>query len=204
MQSVYLFFIFFNILFKNVAFYNIFIINYIIFFIFTYMILYIIILIIFIIIWISYNLFLYTYSKKLDLLEQIIIQRFEKRANLIPSLYQITKNYLNKHDLVFEEIMKLRKIQLNTFWEEFLLHLNNEVKIHSELNFIFKLSNDNQKLQKNYKFLLLKDLFLEQSLKIWEKVKLYRLIIKKFNKLLKYKKFTIIWFFFDIKEKHDI
>lgn len=204
MQLVYSFFIFFNILFKNVAFYNIFNINYIIFFILTCMNLYIILLILFIIIWIFYNLFLHTYSKKLWFLEQIIIQRFEKRANLIPSLYQITKNDLNKHDLVFEEIMKLRKIQLNTFWEDFLVHLHNEIKIHNELNFIFKLANNNHALDKNYKFLLLKDLFLEQSLKVWEKVKLYRSIIKKFNKLLKYKKFTIIWFFFDIKEKHDI
>ena len=37
---------------------------------------------------------------------------FQKRLNLVPSLYDISKQYISKHNEVFEEILQLKKQQL--------------------------------------------------------------------------------------------
>jgi hypothetical protein len=37
---------------------------------------------------------------------------FQKRLNLVPSLYDTSKPYISKHTEVFEEILKLKKQQL--------------------------------------------------------------------------------------------
>lgn len=153
---------------------------------------------------IIFNAFLVLFDKKLKILEKQIILLFEKRTNLVPSLYDITKQYLNKHDEVFLEILKLRKIEFNNYNEDFTTRINNETLIHHELNFIFKVSNKHVKIQKDEKFLLIRDLFLENSFEIWKKVELYKKIIKKLNNLLKIKNITIIWMFINIEKRNEI
>ncbi len=167
------------------------------------------IFIISIIIWIIiliviFNIFLILFDKKLKILEKQIILLFEKRTNLVPSLYEITKIYLNKHDEVFKEIIKLRKIEFNNYNETFIEKIHNETLIHHELNFIFKVANKHQKIQKDEKFLLIRDLFLENSFNIWKKVELYKNIIKKLNKMILLKNLTIIWLFINIEKRNQI
>lgn len=159
---------------------------------------------VFIIFIILFNVFLITFDKKLKILEKQIILLFEKRTNLVPSLFEITKNYLNKHDEVFKEIIKLRKIEFSNYNESFLEKIHNETLIHHELNFIFKVANKHQKIQKDEKFLLIRDLFLENSHNIWKKVELYKNIIKKLNKMLFLKNLTIIWLLIKIEKRKEI
>jgi NDP-sugar pyrophosphorylase family protein len=112
------------------------------------------------------NIFIYIFNKKIIGLEKSIISLFEERSNLIPSLYEVTKKYLTKHDEVFFEILKLRKNNLSNYNKGFLERINEEVIVHHEISFIFKVANKHQKIQKDYKFLLIRDLFLENSNKI--------------------------------------
>jgi hypothetical protein len=133
---------------------------------------------------IGFNIFIYLLDKKIKKLEKIILKLFEDRSNLIPSLYEVTKKYLSKHDEVFSEILKLRKKYLSKSDESFQKQVNDEIYIHHELNFIFKVANKHQKIQKDSKFLLVRDLFLENSFEIGKKMNLYKEIVKKFNNVV--------------------
>jgi len=124
---------------------------------------YTLLIVLFVILIISFNIFIILLDKKIKELEKIIIDLFDKRSDLIPSLYEITKKYLTKHDEVFSEILKLRKLKFLNSKNDFTQIIQNELNIHHELNFIFKLSNKHPKIQKNEKFLLIRDLFLENA-----------------------------------------
>lgn len=151
-----------------------------------------------------FNFFLLTFDKKLKVLENQIILLFEKRTNLVPSLYEITKEYLSKHDEVFQEILKLRNIEFANYEEDFTHRIQNEIKIHHELNFIFKVIQKHPKIQRNGKYLLVKDLFLENSAEIGKRVEFYKIIISKLNFYLIFKNFTLLGIFINIKKRNDI
>lgn len=153
---------------------------------------------------ILFNIFLILFNAKINLLEKNILLLFQERINLVPSIYEITKKYYEKHQEVFFELLRLRKIKINNWSKNFIENINNELKIHHELNFIFKIANRHPKIQKDEKFLLIRDLFLENAEKIWDKISLYKKIIKKFNYLLMFKNLTIIWIFIRISKKQDI
>jgi len=165
---------------------------------------YTLLIVLFVILIISFNIFIILLDKKIKELEKIIIDLFDKRSDLIPSLYEITKKYLTKHDEVFSEILKLRKLKFLNSKNDFTQIIQNELNIHHELNFIFKLSNKHPKIQKNEKFLLIRDLFLENASNIWDKISLYKKITKKFNNFLILKNFTIIWLFINLEKKENI
>jgi hypothetical protein len=94
-----------------------------------------------------------------------IIQLFLSRTNSIVSLYEVTLPYLEKHSEVFQEILQLRKkefnlVELSTNIEAFL---ELEAKIHHEFNFIYQVCNAHGKLQKEKKFLYVREIILEKS-----------------------------------------
>jgi hypothetical protein len=76
--------------------------------------------------------------------------------------------------------------------------------MHHEINFIFKVANKHPKIQKDSKFLLIRDLFLENSDKIGKKVNIYKTISKNFNRMISIKNLTIIGIFININEKDEI
>lgn len=141
------------------------------------------------------------FDKKIFILKNQIILNFEKRTNLIPSLFEITKDYINMHDDVFKNVLKIRKNTIFLNNNLFIEKVHYEILIHSELNFIFKILTHHPKIQKNEKFLMIKDLFIENSQKIWDKVVIYKKVIKTFNFLLNFSAFTISWLFFDLEKK---
>ncbi len=153
-----------------------------------------------------YSIFLYILKIKIQTLEKKIIFLFWKRNDLIPSIYDITKSDFIKHNTIFEEILELRKnsIYEKKLWKNMIKIINTQKLIHNELNFIFKISEKHRKLQKNYKFLYLSDIIIEQSEKIWLYLSMYKNIAKKFNKLIFYKNLTIIWLLFPINKIQNI
>lgn len=156
---------------------------------------------IFIILVFIFILYIWLLNKKINILEEKIILELEKRTNLIPTLFEITKDYISKHEEVFSEIMNLRKKEFSWYNSDFLEKINLEILIHHELNFVFKVVLKNPKIEKNSIFLIVRDLFVENSSHIWEKVELYKKIIFLYNRLLKIKNFTLIWYFFNFSEK---
>lgn len=150
--------------------------------------------------------FLLMLEKKIEKLENKIKLLFKKRSNLIPALFELSKIYIEKETEVFSEISYLRKIEFyniqnNSSFTEFM---NNERKIHYEIEFLFKVFDKKQKIQKDWKFLYLKDLIIEYSANIWNNIALYKKIITSYNFLVNFKNITIIWLIFPIYKKSNI
>jgi hypothetical protein len=91
------------------------------------------------IILIIYYIIILQLKKSIEQIEDNLQKLLKTRADLIPSLYEISKNYLIKHNNIFEEIIKLRKVQfsLNDYNVSFLEFIKNEMAINHEIRFIY-------------------------------------------------------------------
>ncbi len=167
---------------------------------------FILIFLTFLILVLLYSIFLYFFLIKIKKLEEKIKKSFFYRSDNIPSLYEVTKNFLVKHNEVFENILKLRKIEFSQKSQDFDLFwiLKNESLIHKELNFILKICKNNKELIKNNKFLYTREIIIDNSYEIWNLIELYKNIVKKFNKLIFIKNLTLIWFLIPIYKKTEI
>lgn len=160
------------------------------------------ILIVLIIIFLIFLIFLSLLKIKIQKLEKKILVQFKEKNNQIPSIYEITKPYLNKHEEVFKEILTLKKKEFyeNSFYTSLLEKTKTYKLIHNELDFIFRVCNKHPKIHKNAKFLFVKDIILEKSTQLWDNLILYKNIIKKFNKMIVIKNMTIIWLLIPIEQ----
>ena len=158
------------------------------------------------ILFIFYIVFLYLLKSKIEKFEIKIIKQFKEKNNQIPSIYEITRKYLNKHDEIFKEALKLKKRDFweNGFYNKLSQKLNTYKLIHNELNFIFKVCNKHQKLNKDWKFLYIRDLIIEKSKDLGNDIIKYKQIIKQFNRMIVIKNLTVIWLLFPIEKKETI
>lgn len=166
----------------------------------------IIIYCILIVLWIFY-IYLYLLSVKINKLEEIIKKAFLKRTNTIPSVFELSKNHINKHEEIFKEIIRLKKIEfsLNSkAWVKMYEIINIEWLIHHEIDFIFKICNKHDKLLQDWKFLYIRDIIIKHSFDIWKYINIYKEIVLIFNKIIRYKNLTIIWFLLPIESIDEI
>jgi len=155
---------------------------------------------------ICFIIFILILKKKISILENKIRNIFQSRNNLIPALYQVTQNDLVKHDDIFNELLKLKKIDFSehTFYSNIHRTLDTQQKIHKEMDFIFRVCHKHQKLIKDYKFYYIKELIFARIWELWESIGLYKMITKKFNTLIFLKNITIIWLLIPIQKKEEI
>jgi len=155
---------------------------------------------------IIYYIFLKFYENKINLLEEKIKKLFSERTALIPWVFEISNIFLTKHDEIFHEILNLRKMEFSQANNNIPLSeiMSTKKLIHHEINFIFKVCNKHPKLIKEWNFIYLRNLIIKKSSKIWKEVKKYKMVTKKFNKLIFYKNLTIIWLLFPISKKVKI
>lgn len=153
-----------------------------------------------------YYLFLKYYENKINNLEKEIKNLFLERTNLIPSVFEVSNDFLNRHNDIFHEFLNLRKIEFSQANNNLELNSILETKklIHHEINFIFKICNKHPKLIKEAKFIYLRNLIIQKSEEIWNNLEKYKIAISIFNKLIFYKNITIIWIFFPISKKIKI
>ena len=151
-------------------------------------------------------IFLYLLESKIERFERKIIKQFKEKNNQIASIYEVTKKYLNKHDEIFEESLKLKKRDFweNTFYNKINQKLNTYKLIHNELNFIFKVCNKHPKLNKDWKFLYIRDIIIEKSNNLGKDINKYKHIIKNFNRMITIKNITVIWLLFPLEKKENI
>lgn len=155
---------------------------------------------------IAYFSFLYFFHLKIDLLWKKIYYLFQKRIQLISSLYEVSKHDIIKSDEIFTEIIEL---SLQNFWKysenkNFIKHMYLQQKIHKELDFIFRVSMKHPKLIKNYKFYYIKEEIFSTTWKISENIELYKNMSQKFNFFQKCKFLTLIWIIIPIQKKEEI
>jgi hypothetical protein len=159
-----------------------------------------------ILVFLIFFIFIYLLKIKIEKFEGKIIKQFKEKTNQIPSIYEVTNKYLNKHDEIFKEAIRLKKKDFseNNFYCSLIEKLNTNELIHNELNFIFRVCNKNPKLNKDWKFLYIKDNIINISYEIGNNVRLYKKIVKQFNTIIIFKNLTIIWLLFPIKYRKNI
>ena len=155
---------------------------------------------------IAYYAFLYWYDYKLRRLEYMILQSFGKRTNIIPALYEVTRDVLVKHDQVFAQSLQLRKQEFAKLATSTNLHqfIELEVSIHKELNFIYKVCSKHPKMMRNNKFIYLREMLIDRSSEIGYRLERYKKQIQTFNKLIFIKNLTVIGLFVPISKKMEI
>ncbi|NDK07896.1 hypothetical protein EOM39_01460 [Candidatus Gracilibacteria bacterium] len=156
-------------------------------------------LIIFIILLLSlfiYYFYLLNLNKKINKIEINIQKLLQNRADTIPGLYEISKEYLIKHSKVFEEAIKLRKLQfsLNEYSVSFIEFIKNEIAINHEFSFIFSICTKNKKLSEIKKFKYIKKLIIEKNQKIGIEIENYKKTISLLNNLIIIKNYTVLGF----------
>lgn len=150
--------------------------------------------------------FLYFFQRKLHLLENTIISIFQTRSDILPGIYEISKEYLTKHNDIFRESLTLRKTEFsmieNGVWLNEIIEL--ESHIHHEINFIFKVCNKHPKLLKNGNFIYIRETIIQRSHKLWEMIQLYKTMTEKYNFLIHIKNYSLIGLLLPFSKKINI
>jgi len=165
---------------------------------------YAIILSVIILFW--YILFLLFIKNKISKLEKFILQKFKEKNNLIPSIYEVTKKHINKHEEIFNEILILKNKDYSESLYLFnLLERSRTYKlIHKEFDFILRVCSKHNKLEKNDKFTMIKEEIIDKSHCVWENIIKYKKAVKIFNKLINIKNITIVWLLIPINKINSI
>lgn len=144
---------------------------------------------------ISLYIYIFILKFKIKKLEIKIRKSLNTRTNLIPIIFEVTKWLLNKHDEIFKEVIKLRKMEFVSINMEDDLEniLNIESLIHHELNFIFKICDKNKDLEKNEKFLYVKELLSDKNLEISENIEIHKKASIIYNNFINIKNITWFW-----------
>jgi hypothetical protein len=129
------------------------------------MIFFIITLSILFIILISFYIIILKLKESIEQIEDNLQKLLKNRADLIPAIYEISKNFLVKHNNIFEEVIKLRKVQfsLNDYNVSFLEFIKNEMAINHEIRFIYSICTKNKKLNSLKKFNYIKNLIIDRN-----------------------------------------
>ena len=153
-----------------------------------------------------YWVILLVFKIKLDRFEKEINNVFRQRNNLIPSIFEVSKNKVVKHNEIFAETLKLRKVDFveNSLWIPLPDIIRTQTLIHNELNFIFRICNKHNKLLKEGTFIYIRDLIIDKSFDIWSKLELYKKIVRQYNKLITIKQISVIWLLIPLHKKQNI
>lgn len=147
--------------------------------------------------------FILNLEKIINQVEKNIQFLLQRRTDLIPPIYEISKDYIVKHNQVFEEIIKLRKLQfsLNDYDVSFIEFIKNEMEINHEIKFIYGICNKNKKLIHNSKFNYIKNLIIQRNNEIWQEIENYKIKIKILNYMVNIKNYSIVWFLLPIRKR---
>ncbi len=154
----------------------------------------------------TYNIFLYLFRSKINNLERNINNLFQKRISLLPCLHEVSKDYVVRHSDVFSSTLEtIRENSISSDYDKnFDENIHKQSIIHNNIDFLFRIFNKHYKLINNYKFIYVKDQIINSSFEIWERIKLYKNIIKKYNKLLRINHFLLVWYLIPYDYKREI
>jgi hypothetical protein len=96
------------------------------------------------------------------------LNSFSKRTNILPGLFEITRDIIVKHDQVFAQSLALRKQEFArmSISDPLFKFMDLEVDLHKEINFIYKVCSKHPKMMKNVKFIYLRGLLIDRSSEI--------------------------------------
>jgi len=148
----------------------------------------------------------YLFHSKLNNLEWKILNSFSRRTNILPGLFEITRDIIVKHDQVFAQSLTLRKEEFAkmAISDPLFKFMDLEVDLHKEINFIYKVCSKHPKMMKNVKFIYLRGLLIDRSSEIGTQLERYKKFVKTFNKLVTLKNITLIGMLVPISKKPEL
>ena len=160
----------------------------------------------FLLILILFCFFLYVFKKKLIKLESRIIEMFRSRSNTIPGIYEVSKDHLTRHQDIFREVLRLKKVEFSLLEVPEKLHriIETEGLIHHEVNFIFKVCNKHPKLLKSGNFIYMREIVIRKSTRLWDMISFYKTMVKRYNSYIQIKNYTWLWFLVPIYKETEI
>ncbi len=158
------------------------------------MLIWIFIIVVVLIILVSIYGILYFLDYKIQMFESNMISLFQKRTDMIPWMYEISKKFITRHNEIFREALELRKqeFSLLTISKDLQAFIQVQEKIHHEINFIFQVCNKNPKVNRDANFLYLRDCIIDQSSRIEKEFNKYKKIIEIYNSFIRYKNLSLI------------
>ena len=146
---------------------------------------------------ILFNTFVFLLWRKINGLENNILEIFKRKNNQIISIYWISKDKLVKTNQIFEWFFKLKR---QDFWESsYNSNYNSKIllyeKINYEISFIMKACETHKKIIDNPNYNYIKDSILEKNSNINNNIKKLEIIEKKYKLYSTISKLTIIWIF---------
>lgn len=111
---------------------------------------------------------------------------------MICALYEILKNEVGRHEEIFKEVLELRKkeFSLLTISHNIEGYMKLQSEIHHEINFIFQIAGKNPKLQKDKRFLYIREEILHKSSEIKNILSTYNTLILIYNRHITLKNIT--------------
>ncbi len=161
---------------------------------------YFIAIIVILLLLVLFYIYILVLDKKLTKQEEKIKKEFKERLDFIPILYFLTEWKIKMHKKIFSSILEYRKLWIFSYNEMLFSHIVwNEIKIHKELIFIFKVINKLESLKSKDDYIYVEKFFNKNSKKIAEDMYIYKVYAKILNKLIKIKNFTLLWLLIPVK-----
>ncbi len=148
-------------------------------------------------------IFLLYSERSIERSERDIIRIFTARSDILCQLFEVSQDFMSRHEEIFREVFSLRKKEFSLIGVTHSLEsfLQIEEAIHHEINFIFQVCNKNPKLNTEKKFLYVRDLMVEKSSSIGKEMKLYRKKVLAYNNIIRIKNISILWLFLPFHKK---
>ncbi|MCP4523164.1 MAG: hypothetical protein GY828_03005 [Candidatus Gracilibacteria bacterium] len=142
----------------------------------------------------------------MNILENKLRKLFQIKNDLIPSLYELSKYSVVKHEEIFYEILFLKKIIFseNNFDDNFQRSYYTQQKVHKEMSFILNVCEKHNKLMQSDQFFYIKETLLDRLNEISIYLELYKKMIVKYNFFIRVKNYTILGLLFPFKQKEEI
>lgn len=155
-----------------------------------------------VLLWAMYIFFI-VLEQKIQIFEEKLISVFVSRNDVFPSLYELCKWNIIRHEEIFREVVELRKKEFIMVWVSTSLEafLELESKLHHEMNFIFQICNKNPEILGNKNFLYVRDIVIDKSHEISILMKKYRKIIEIYNNFISIKNYTLIGYILPFQKK---
>lgn len=164
-----------------------------------------ILIIIFVSIVILLYISIYIYFiRKIRFSETRIIDIFLQKISKIPAVIEVMRPYVMDSNKSFNLMVKLHSEAIIHEYATIHNLLEHNARINDQYSFLMKLSMAIPELQKDIYFLYIRDFVMLYDSTMKSELPIFNSLIKKWNIFVKFKNYTIIWYFFPGTEMLEI
>ena len=153
---------------------------------------------------ILYMIFYVYLLRKINRSEKYIIDIFLQKISKIPAVIEVMRPYVLDPDTAFGLMVNLHSAAI--IYEYASIHnlLEHNARMNDQYWFLMRLSMAIPQLQKDIYFLYIRDFVMSYDHMMKNELPLFNSLVKKWNLLIKIKKYSIIWYIFPGREMVEV